>query len=63
MSDEGFIEDFSKQMEAAIQTILFAIQNLAERNSKRTEADADQRRQQQEDGMSEIRPKLILHLI
>jgi len=37
MLDEGFVEDFSEQTETAIRAILCAIQNLAERNSKKTE--------------------------
>lgn len=35
MLDEGFVEDFSEQTETAIRAILCAIQNLAERNSKK----------------------------
>ncbi|XP_054990862.1 midasin [Sorex araneus] len=47
-SDEKFIEDFSEQMEAAIRTILCAIQNLAERNRTRAEANADQIQEEEE---------------
>ncbi|XP_014636596.1 PREDICTED: midasin [Ceratotherium simum simum] len=49
MLDEGFVEDFSEQMETAIRAILYAIQNLAERSSKTTEENTDQRRPQEED--------------
>lgn len=58
MLDEGFVEDFAEQMETAIRAILFAIQNLAERNSKKTEENPDQTRPQEDDGMSQIRQKL-----
>ncbi|XP_042842742.1 midasin [Panthera tigris] len=50
MLDEGFVEDFSEQVETAIRAILCAIQNLAERNSKKTEENTDQSRPQEEDG-------------
>ncbi|KAI5256381.1 Midasin [Manis pentadactyla] len=49
MMDEGFVEDFSEQMETAIRTILYAIQNLAERNSKKTEENMHQTGPQEED--------------
>ncbi|KAM5286744.1 midasin isoform 2-T2 [Hipposideros larvatus] len=49
MLDEGFVEDFAEQMETAIRAVLFAIQNLAERNSKKTEENADQTRPQEDD--------------
>lgn len=62
MLDDGFVEDFSEQMETAIRAILCAIQNLAERNSKKTEANTHQTRPQ-EDGMSEIRKILVSYLI
>lgn len=63
--DEGFVEDFSEQMETAIRAILYAIQNLAERSSKKIDEDTDQTKPQEEDGMSEIRQKtsFILDLI
>lgn len=63
MMDEGFLEDFSEQMETAIRTILFAIQNLAERTSKKTEENMHQTGPQEEDGMCEIRQKLVSYLI
>uniref|UniRef100_A0A8D1BB25 Midasin n=1 Tax=Sus scrofa TaxID=9823 RepID=A0A8D1BB25_PIG len=47
--EEGFIEDFSEQMETAIRAILCAIQNLAERNSKKAEENTDQTGPQEED--------------
>ncbi|XP_037699423.1 midasin isoform X2 [Choloepus didactylus] len=47
--DEGFVEDFSEQMETAIRAILCAIQNLAERNSKKAEENTEQTRPQEED--------------
>nr|XP_036870003.1 midasin [Manis javanica] len=50
MMDEGFLEDFSEQMETAIRTILFAIQNLAERTSKKKEENMHQTGPQEEDG-------------
>ncbi|KAK2507590.1 hypothetical protein MC885_004960, partial [Smutsia gigantea] len=50
MTDEGFVEDFSEQMETAIRTILYAVQNLAERNSKKTEENMHQTGPQEEDG-------------
>lgn len=62
MLDEGFVEDFSEQMETAIRAILCAIQNLAERNSQKTE-NTDQARPQEEDGMSRIRKILVSYLI
>lgn len=49
MLDEGFVEDFAEQMETAIRAVLFAIQNLAERNSKKTEENPDQTRPQEDD--------------
>ncbi|XP_037374649.1 midasin [Talpa occidentalis] len=49
MLDEGFVEDFSQRMETAIRAILCAIQNLAERYSKKTEEETDQTRPQEED--------------
>ncbi|XP_020142630.2 midasin isoform X1 [Microcebus murinus] len=49
MSDERFVEDFSEQMETAIRAILCAIQNLAERNSKKAEENTDQVKPQKED--------------
>uniref|UniRef100_A0A3Q2I9Y3 Midasin n=1 Tax=Equus caballus TaxID=9796 RepID=A0A3Q2I9Y3_HORSE len=47
--DEGFVEDFSEQMETAIRAILYAIQNLAERSSKKIDEDTDQTKPQEED--------------
>ncbi|KAF3831765.1 hypothetical protein GH733_000577 [Mirounga leonina] len=49
MLEEGFVEDFSEQVETAIRAILCAIQNLAEGNSKKTEETTDQMRPQEED--------------
>ena len=60
--EEGFIEDFSEQMETAIRAILCAIQNLAERNSKKAEENTDQTGPQEEDGTSEIRGKISFRL-
>lgn len=57
------MEDFAEKMETAIRSILYAIQNLAERNSKKTDENADQTRPQEEDGMSEIRQTLVSYLI
>lgn len=61
--DEGFVEDFAEKMETAIRSILYAIQNLAERNSKKTDENTDQTRPQEEDGMSEIRQTLVSYVI
>ncbi|XP_059556931.1 midasin isoform X4 [Myotis daubentonii] len=47
--DEGFVEDFAEKMETAIRSILYAIQNLAERNSKKTDENTDHIRPQEED--------------
>ncbi|XP_060024167.1 midasin [Lagenorhynchus albirostris] len=49
MLDDGFVEDFSEQMETAIRAILCAIQNLAERNSKKTEENTHQTRPQEDE--------------
>lgn len=57
------MEDFAEKMETAIRSILYAIQNLAERNSKKTDENTDQIRPQEEDGMSEIRQMLVSYLI
>lgn len=54
MLDEGFVEDFSEQMEIAIRSILCAIQSLAERSNGKTQGNSDPARPQEEDGMSEI---------
>ncbi|XP_036895348.1 midasin isoform X2 [Sturnira hondurensis] len=48
MLDEGFVEDFAEQMETAIRSILYAIQNLAERSCKKTDESTDQTRPQEE---------------
>ncbi|XP_008565442.1 PREDICTED: midasin [Galeopterus variegatus] len=48
MLDEGFVEDFSEQMESAIRAILCAVQNLAERNKKKAEENTNQTRPQEE---------------
>ncbi|XP_013366225.1 PREDICTED: midasin isoform X2 [Chinchilla lanigera] len=50
MLDESFVEDFSEQMETAIRAILCAIQNLAERSSKKAEESTAQKGPQEEDG-------------
>lgn len=63
MLDEGFVEDFAEQMETAIRSILYAIQNLAERNCKKTDESTDQTRPQEEEGMLEIGQKLVSYLI
>lgn len=52
MLEESFVEDFSEQVESAIRAILCTIQNLAERNSKKAEDSAADKRLQEEDGMS-----------
>ncbi|XP_032952982.1 midasin isoform X1 [Rhinolophus ferrumequinum] len=49
MLDEGFVEDFAEQMETAIRAILFAIQNLVERDRKKTEENTDQTRPHEDD--------------
>jgi len=49
MLEEGFVEDFSEQVETAIRAVLCAIQNLVEGNSKKTEETTDQTRPQEED--------------
>lgn len=59
MLDEGFVEDFAEQMETAIRAILFAIQNLVERDHKKTEENTDQTSPHEDDGMSEIRHNLV----
>ncbi|XP_007484380.2 midasin isoform X1 [Monodelphis domestica] len=48
ISDEGFVEDFSAQMEIAIQAILFATQNLAERSNQKVQDGKEQATQQEE---------------
>ncbi|XP_036622954.1 midasin [Trichosurus vulpecula] len=48
VSDEGFVEDFSAQMEVAIQAILFATQSLAERNDQKIQSGKEQETQQEE---------------
>lgn len=53
MVEESFVEDFSEQVETAIRAILCTIQNLAERNNKKAEDSAVDKRLQEEDGMSE----------
>ncbi|XP_051017145.1 midasin [Acomys russatus] len=53
MLEESFVEDFSEQIETAIRAILCTIQNLAERNSKKAEDSAAEKRPQGEDGMKE----------
>uniref|UniRef100_A0A8C6R246 Midasin n=1 Tax=Nannospalax galili TaxID=1026970 RepID=A0A8C6R246_NANGA len=50
--EESFVEDFSEQVETAIQAILCAIQNLAERNNKKAGESTNQRRPQEEDDVS-----------
>ncbi|XP_053447165.1 midasin isoform X2 [Nycticebus coucang] len=65
MSEEGFVEDFSEQMETAIRAILCAIQNLAERNSKKTE-NTDKARSQKEDdaaGFERLQPGHLTKLL
>ncbi|XP_076780137.1 midasin isoform X2 [Arvicanthis niloticus] len=51
--EESFVEDFSEQVETAIRAILCTIQNLAERNNKKAEDSAADRRVQEEDGGKE----------
>lgn len=53
MLEESFVEDFSEQVETAIRAILCTIQNLAERNSKKAEDSAADKRLQEEDGGKE----------
>ncbi|XP_049753260.1 midasin [Elephas maximus indicus] len=62
MLDEGFVEDFSEQMEAAIRAILCAIQNLAETNSKKTEEDAKQTGPQEDDEPPAVERLRLGHL-
>ncbi|XP_012665398.1 midasin [Otolemur garnettii] len=65
MSEEGFVEDFSEQMETAIRAILCAIQNLAERNSKKAE-NTDKARSQEEDdaaGFERLQPGHLTKLL
>ena len=59
MLDEGFVEDFSEQMETAIQAILCAIQNLAERNSKKTEESTGETWKRESIGEGSRRPPTI----
>ncbi|XP_032340488.1 LOW QUALITY PROTEIN: midasin [Camelus ferus] len=47
--DDGLVEDFSGQMETAIRAILYAIQNLTERHSKKTESTDHTRTQEEEE--------------
>lgn len=61
MLDEKFVEDFSEQMETAIRAMLCAIQNLAERNSKKAETSTSQGTPQNEEGTFKIIQKLVLH--
>ncbi|XP_040839706.1 midasin isoform X2 [Ochotona curzoniae] len=49
MLDEGFVEDFSEQMEIAIRSILCAIQSLAEGSNGKTQGNSDPARPQEED--------------
>ena len=53
MVEESFVEDFSEQVETAIRAILCTIQNLAERNNKKAEDSAVDKRLQEEDGGKE----------
>ncbi|KAM6185923.1 midasin [Rhynchocyon petersi] len=52
--DEGFVEDFSEQIETAIRAILCAIQNLAERNSKKAAENPEQTRSQDDDAFKRL---------
>ncbi|XP_013366228.1 PREDICTED: midasin isoform X5 [Chinchilla lanigera] len=54
MLDESFVEDFSEQMETAIRAILCAIQNLAERSSKKAEESTAQKGPQEEDAGADV---------
>ncbi|XP_036269995.1 midasin isoform X3 [Pipistrellus kuhlii] len=61
--DEGFVEDFAEKMETAIRSILYAIQNLAERNSKKTDENTDQTRPQEEDGFERLQSGHLTKLL
>ncbi|XP_019064368.1 midasin isoform X2 [Fukomys damarensis] len=66
MLDESFVEDFSEQIETAIRAILCAIQNLAERNSKKAEESTDQERPQEEEagaGFERLQPGHLTKLL
>uniref|UniRef100_K9J478 Midasin n=1 Tax=Desmodus rotundus TaxID=9430 RepID=K9J478_DESRO len=66
MLDEGFVEDFAEQMETAIRSILYAIQNLAERNCKKTDESTDQTRPQEEEeaaGFERLQPGHLTKLL
>ncbi|XP_058163130.1 midasin isoform X2 [Dasypus novemcinctus] len=52
MMDEGFVEDFSEQIETAIRAILCAVQNLTVRTSEKAEENTEQTRPQDEDEMA-----------
>ncbi|XP_059970578.1 midasin isoform X2 [Mesoplodon densirostris] len=63
MLDEGFVEDFSEQMETAIRALLCAIQNLAERNSKKTEENTHQTGPQEDAGCERLQSGHLTQLL
>ncbi|XP_035880357.1 midasin isoform X5 [Phyllostomus discolor] len=66
MLDDGFVEDFAEQMETAIRSILYAIQNLAERNCKKTDESTDQAKPQEEEeasGFERLQPGHLTKLL
>ncbi|XP_044531325.1 midasin [Gracilinanus agilis] len=64
ISDEGFVEDFSAQMEIAIQAILFATQNLVERSNQKVQDGKEQATQQEEKtSMERLQPGLLTKLL
>uniref|UniRef100_H0VTT4 Midasin n=1 Tax=Cavia porcellus TaxID=10141 RepID=H0VTT4_CAVPO len=63
MLDEKFVEDFSEQMETAIRAMLCAIQNLAERNSKKAETSTSQGTPQNEEDFERLQPGHLTKLL
>ncbi|XP_028903180.1 midasin isoform X2 [Ornithorhynchus anatinus] len=57
---EGFVEDFSEQVEVAIRTILYAIQSLAERRSEETGGDQQPASGQEESAGTDERVQMGL---
>ncbi|XP_006870675.1 PREDICTED: midasin [Chrysochloris asiatica] len=63
MLDEGFVEDFSEQVEIAIRAMLCAIQNLAERNSKKAEGNMELTRSQEDDAFERLQSGHLSQLL
>lgn len=64
--DEGFVEDFSEQMETAIRAILCSIQNLAERSNEKAQGNTDQTGPQEKDeaaGFERLQPGHLTKLL